>query len=275
MATSSCHVLSLRCFLLLLLLSPFHSIQLLNKDFSLRDITNDYEELSIRKSLDKQEVKKKKMVDPHANEEIQAQQAMHARMIRFIAPLDVPFCSSSSVAERSRRSHRLQGSLHRSMLLNEGKRIIMDWSPKSACTKMVEMFWNEMGIKRGVHYPNESFLHLYRPDFYRQCGYVTQNMLDSPGYYKFKVVRNPYFRAVSSYIHIMDHSIAHTFLERVSPSIMNKTADRAHPLNNMSFEDFLKYYLEHVHLRPNKVELRNGAIVHFQQQCSDVELECF
>lgn len=89
------------------------------------------------------------------------------------------------------------------MLLDNNHKMVMSWSPKSACTKMVEMFWNQMGLRRGEYYPRKSFIHTYRPQFYKTYGRVTDAILADKSYYKFKVVRNPWDRAVSSYNHLM------------------------------------------------------------------------
>jgi hypothetical protein len=100
------------------------------------------------------------------------------------------------------------------MLLDEKRRVVMDWTPKAACTKAVEMFWIQMGISRGVYYPNSAFIHNYRNRmyFYSKCGHVGNDMLTIKQYYKFKVVRNPYNRAVSSFLHSMKTNIAHTII---------------------------------------------------------------
>ena len=175
--------------------------------------------------------------------------------------------SSSSLTVHERRKvvfpHKLKGDVHSGMLFDEKRRIIMDWTPKSACTKAVEMFWNEMKIWRGVYYPTKAFVHAYRIAFYLRCGTVSQAMLDDPSYYKFKVVRNPYFRAVSSYLHIMKNRLVDMMFDKAKLS--RDTGVKS--LRDVSFEQFLILYMEQVHGKT----LKNSAIQHFSPQSSSVE----
>jgi hypothetical protein len=147
----------------------------------------------------------------------------------------------------------------------------MDWTPKAACTKAVEMFWNEMNITRGLYYPEDAFVHMYRHDFYKQCGTISQDMLESSKYYKFKVVRNPYNRAVSSYIHIMT-----THLEMFNGTnlrLNNANVDKKSMLLDLSFEAFLSLYIDEIHHTAAAAAAVhsgyiNEAIYHFKPQAS-------
>jgi hypothetical protein len=61
------------------------------------------------------------------------------------------------------------------------------------------MFLDHLGVlEEAMQYP---WIHEYRQNvFYKKFGYVTDEF-NNPEYFKFKIVRNPYNRAVSSYFH--------------------------------------------------------------------------
>jgi hypothetical protein len=96
-------------------------------------------------------------------------------------------------------------------LIDRKNKIIMSWSAKAGCTVAVKMFFHHMGIlhkalahekKLGGNFPDTSMYR--RKVFYKKFGAPTKVELASPKYFKFKVVRNPYTRAVSSYIHAIN-----------------------------------------------------------------------
>ena len=87
-------------------------------------------------------------------------------------------------------------------------RVLMDWTAKADCSSAVSMFFDHMGFYFGVNYTE--LPHAYRPAYYRRCGVPSLCQYLDPSWLKFKMVRNPYDRAVSSYIHLMRHpSIIH------------------------------------------------------------------
>ena len=77
------------------------------------------------------------------------------------------------------------------MLFDKSRHIIMSWTPKSACTKMIEMFWNQMGLYRGTFYPKNAVVHQYKTKFRKTYGHTSSEMIGDSHNYKFKVVRNP------------------------------------------------------------------------------------
>lgn len=165
-----------------------------------------------------------------------------------------------------------RANVHPHMLVDEYHRILVDWTPKAACTKVVEMFWKEMNILRGTNYPEDAFVHDYRHDFMIKCGTVTQDMLENNSpYYRFKVVRNPFYRAVSSYIHIMKWRL----WMPVGKQENNPERDTHSPWADLSFEDFLSTFLSQVRSNVPNFLHNNGALIHFVSQSSDDEVEMF
>lgn len=128
-----------------------------------------------------------------------------------------------------------KGSVFTWMLIDEQRRIILDWTPKSACSKVVEMFYEQMGIHRGVHYTG--FIHDYRTNHMPNYTKVTESMLYDPAFYKFKVTRNPYDRAVSSYIHSMSYSL-------IKDQIFRDKSEYLQDKEHTSFTRFLEWFLE-------------------------------
>ena len=115
------------------------------------------------------------------------------------------------------------------------KKFIIAWSPKSGCTTVCKIFFDYMGILEEYikEYP---WIHNARPKFYKTYGLVNQDLLLSNEYIKLKFVRNPYSRAVSSYLHVMK----------------SKLKDRLFNGLDMSFYEFLtninsSQYTEDVH----------------------------
>jgi len=116
------------------------------------------------------------------------------------------------------------------MLKNSHRKIIMDWSPKAACSVMVAMFFDSMDIRQGINYTG--FVHNYRQEvFYHKYGFVTMEELLDASWYKFKVVRNPYARLVSSYMQVM--------LTYLKGEIFEHNATLQH---DATFEQFVSIY---------------------------------
>ena len=64
------------------------------------------------------------------------------------------------------------------MLKNDDKRVIMDFSPKAACSSAVAMFFESLHIYQDVNYTG--FVHDYREKhFYKLYGYVTADEVAS------------------------------------------------------------------------------------------------
>jgi len=135
------------------------------------------------------------------------------------------------------------------MVKNTEKKIMMDWTPKAACSVMVAMFFDSMNIRQGVNYTG--FVHAYRREvFYSRFGRVTEEEFMNPSWYKFKVVKNPYDRMVSSYIQVMRTEEADSFFKH------NVTLRY-----NASFEQFVTIY----------ESFRKGFSGHVDPQSSEME----
>lgn len=216
--------------------------------------------------------------------------AQDDKILSFVMDIPLSTCTppdslTSPNATRGRSHvkifpHQLKGDTHQSMIVDEKRHIIVDWTPKSACTKVVEMFWKEMNITRGRNYPHAAFVHNYRPSFYLKCGTVSEDMLASDKYYKFKVVRNPFNRAVSSYLHLMKTNITHTILDGRKGKVFHiEEAQYEYPWNNLSFEQFLTLYKERIRPKLQIARIHgkvpNSAIFHFESQSSVEEMKRF
>jgi hypothetical protein len=122
---------------------------------------------------------------------------------------------------------------HGSVVDNQRK-ILMEFTPKAGCTAAVAIFLNHMGFQYQKLY--HSFPHVFRQEyFYKRCGKVNPCILESPDWYRFKVVRNPYDRVVSSYLHVMKYGILRN--KFIPPNLSN----------NCSFKQYLQLLKEVPH----------------------------
>lgn len=114
------------------------------------------------------------------------------------------------------------------------RKCIIDWSPKSGCTVVKKMWFDRMGVLEQA-LCKTNWVHDFMPTYFKKFGgQVTQADLESDFFIKIKYVRNPYARAVSSFMHV-----AKTKLIQHFPADMN-------------FRDFL-------HLIPERLdELGSG-----------------
>ncbi len=122
-------------------------------------------------------------------------------------------------------------------MLDQKNKILMDWSFKCGSTAVIKMFFKHLGISQ--QFLNEmtaGTLHHYRINTYNKNKFCST--LDISGYYKFKIVRCPYRRLVSIFLHFMNHiNIKSTFKEEAK-SIKNVLRRDD---TNLSFEEFVQY----------------------------------
>lgn len=113
-------------------------------------------------------------------------------------------------------------------MVDHSNKILMEFTPKADCTAAVVAFLEAFGFEQDVHY--SGWPHTFRDNYYNvRCGVGTPCMYFQPSWFRFKVVRNPYDRAVSSYLYVMRTS----FLIEMLPKY----------LQNASFEQFIDYQL--------------------------------
>lgn len=139
------------------------------------------------------------------------------------------------------------------------RKILMSWTPKAGCTQAVLMFLDDMGFKEGVDF--RGWPHDFRPAFAERCGRVSPCAYFDKDYYRFKIVRNPYDRAVSSFLHVMHSKIVpeHHLISSI-PGIQRK--------GQITFKDFLTY-IETNSKTPLAIDLKDGS--HVRKQCYDFE----
>lgn len=135
-------------------------------------------------------------------------------------------------------------------MLKINDKFIIDWTPKAGCTIVCKMIFDKLNILNEAlkfHY----WIHIYREKkYYQKYGRVNKKMLFNKNTIKIKFVRNPYDRAVSSYLHACD-------------TIILKQVDK----DDISFEVFLKLlvkkklpYNPHYNLQSFKIENNAGLV---------------
>lgn len=138
-----------------------------------------------------------------------------------------------------RASHDYYGfDMPLTMLFDVKNKIAMDWSPRAACARAVQMFFAHMDLVQGRDW-QQAGPHEFRNEFHQRCGYSHAGMLKDRSWYRFKMVRNPYERLVSSYLHIMRNPKLY--------SLHISSASRS----MLSFEGFVALLEKEVRLDPS------------------------
>eukprot|EP01040_Poterioochromonas_malhamensis_P017041 gene17041-19495_t len=113
-------------------------------------------------------------------------------------------------------------------MVDTKRKILMEFSPKADCTAAVVAFLETSGYQQNDDY--FGWPHIFRERYYdSRCGEATHCLYYDPTWFRFKVVRNPFDRAVSSYLYVMKTDWLNEFL----PAHIKRT----------SFEGFINYLL--------------------------------
>lgn len=110
---------------------------------------------------------------------------------------------------------------------DDKNKIIMFWTPKAACSFVLNIFFNHMFDQNFNEYTN---VHKIRQDYYQIIkNQIKFNDLVDGKYLKIKIVRNPYHRIVSSYIFSIfysKNSQNSSFFDFLMKFINNKIDDK-------------------------------------------------
>ncbi len=86
------------------------------------------------------------------------------------------------------------------MFINDNPPLIVDWTEKAGCTLVWMMLLDNYGLlEKAIKY--HPWIHYYRMKIYSKKHKITPDRFLDPKYCKVKFVRNPYNRAVSSYLY--------------------------------------------------------------------------
>lgn len=115
------------------------------------------------------------------------------------------------------------------------KNLALMFSAKAGCTFAIKWFFHQMGILEtaSAYHP---WVHRYRIEkLYRRSDYgLDLKRLLNNEFTVIKIVRNPYARAVSSYI----HALTHGYENRAIAEMLRQNEE---PGMSFSFNDFLHY----------------------------------
>jgi hypothetical protein len=157
-----------------------------------------------------------------------------------------------------------------SAIVDVKRRIIMEYSPKADSTSAIAMFFEEMGFHYGKQY--KGFVHIFRGEFFNRkcygqptpCMYIDSNNAENKkkpskkgkteekkkenNYFRFKITRNPYDRAVSSYVHCLRTGLLHKSYTKAQSEDLSFYDYLLH-LKSLSFSTFKDYAGSHAGLQ--------------------------
>ncbi|MCB1865390.1 MAG: sulfotransferase family 2 domain-containing protein [Chromatiales bacterium] len=143
------------------------------------------------------------------------------------------------------------------LIVSAEKRLVVGFTPKAACTVASKLFFHTIG-KLDEARDQSDWIHDYR-EVYCEKNPVRYVHLVSRSFLKIKFVRNPFHRAVSSYIHAMRYGYVGAEIER---------SLRLGDFRDASFRDFVRFltmedlHRSNVHHDYQKLRLE-GVAFHF------------
>jgi len=130
-----------------------------------------------------------------------------------------------------------EDGLHEYNMIDYKHKILMTFVPKAACTKSVMIFFSGMNYFYGVNYTG--FAHNFKNDYQNHCGIGSPCLLSDNSWFKFKVVRNPFDRAVSSYLTVTKNNSILPLNHKMDPYLILNKKGR----ENISFHMFIDILL--------------------------------
>lgn len=120
-------------------------------------------------------------------------------------------------------------------LYNKEFPLVFFWSPKSGCTSLIKWYFFQIGLLQEAMDYNP-WIHFYRVEVYEKQEYykpkIVKQLLDG-NKHVFKLIRNPYTRAVSSFLAVIqDKQLRSLVFQRDIP-------------NGLSFKQFL-YHVKNI-----------------------------
>ena len=148
-------------------------------------------------------------------------------------------------------------------LIDPASKICMGWTARAACTFAVSIFFEHLGLlDKALAY--NPFVHEYRTDVMDRRFVGSADHCTGPGVTAFKIVRNPFARATSSYGHQMGTEFSHN--PQMSWAMTNAMGQT--DLHRVSFLLWLKAVRKvtfsqlDIHSRPQATAPeRNGQVV--------------
>lgn len=118
-------------------------------------------------------------------------------------------------------------------LIDRTHHLIMGWSARAACTAAINMFFESAGMYTEEDQQSFPWVHDYREDMGDDI-MPRKSDMDNPEYLKFKIVRNPFSRAISNWNHQMHTNFS--YRQRIQDIAHENGVD-----TNVSFVDWLKF----------------------------------
>jgi hypothetical protein len=191
--------------------------------------------------------------------------------------------------QRSKRS-RKQNSVSKLTLLqqkptplfSQDLHLALFWSAKAGCTFATKWFFYQSGLLEAA-YLYHRWIHRYRLEvFYESQDYELHldKILD-PETQVIKVVRNPYSRAVSSYIHAVRYSYEYKRISKFLNREVNKNegfsfVEFLNYLESIDLSDCNRHHQQQLHIAEKEGIIKPRYIIHLensQEAIQELEIQ--